>query len=180
MEPWQPFLLLHGPYRSPQTRRGHKVFCEIRGTVTGSEAPIAWPYAKTNGRPLILCGDLIKAVKQESSKAVAHRWGVSVTTVWTWRKALGVNSHNAGTRQLMGRVADTRGDDRLASARAKSKEPAALAKQSESRKGKPMSTAAIAAQRRAVKRPRSAAWRAKISEHWRQRGHPPGHPELKL
>jgi len=28
------FQLLHGPYRSPKTRPGRKLFCEIRGTVT--------------------------------------------------------------------------------------------------------------------------------------------------
>jgi hypothetical protein len=63
MKNWQPVLFLYGPYLPPKTRRGQKLFCEIRGTVTVSGlsgGPIPWPYAKVNGRPLILCGDLVR------------------------------------------------------------------------------------------------------------------------
>ena len=43
------FLLRHGPYRPPRDRRGDKLFCEVRGTVTVggyTDAPIPWPRVK--------------------------------------------------------------------------------------------------------------------------------------
>ena len=53
------------------------------------------------GRPsLIVCGELVRAVKQESVAAVAHHWGVCETTVWKWRIALGVGRMTEGTTQL--------------------------------------------------------------------------------
>src|SRR3954471_2641361 len=97
-------LLLHGPYRSPRVRRGDKLFCEIRGTVTVggyTDAPIPWPRVRKGGNPcLILCGDLVRAVRAESAQAVAHHWGVSPATVWKWRQALGVPERNEGTLRL--------------------------------------------------------------------------------
>jgi hypothetical protein len=96
MKSWQPLLLLHGRYLPPQTGRGQRLLCEIRGTVTVSgfrAGPIPWPYAKVNGRPLILCGDLVQAVKRESEFAVAHHFGVSTATVKVWRRSLPLLRH---------------------------------------------------------------------------------------
>jgi DNA-binding XRE family transcriptional regulator len=177
------FALLRGPYRTPRFHYGRKLFCEIRGTVTVGglrEAPIPWPYAKGMGRPLILCGDLVRAVKCESSVAVAHHWGVCIGTVQVWRRVLKVPRENEGSRRLWGRIAIARTDDRLERARVNSKKPAALAKASAKLKGRVIPPHVIEAVRKAAKRPRSAAWKKKMSAYWRQRGHPPGHPDAKL
>jgi hypothetical protein len=132
------------------------------------------------GRPLILCGDLARAVKIESSLAVAHHFGLSTATVKVWRKALGVPRENEGSRRLWGRIADARTDDRLERARVNSKKPVALAKASAKLKGRMIPPQVIDAVRKAAKRPRSSAWKKKMSTYWRQRGHPPGHPKSQF
>lgn len=174
------YALRFGPYRPPVTHRGKMLFCEIRGTVTVggySDGPIPWPRVKKGGNPcLIVCGDLIRAVKHEALLAVAHHWGVSQTTVWKWRTALEVERWNAGSTTLMREWERSREDDRLERARARSKTPEALAKASASLKGRVHSPATIEAVRRAAKRPRSEAWKARIAETWRQRGHRPHNP----
>src|SRR5436853_3546745 len=86
--------LLYGPYRPPRCRLGKKLFCEIRGWVEVrriSDARIPWPQTIAGrNKALILCGDLVKAIRRESGIAVAHWWGVSDQTVLVWRKTLGV------------------------------------------------------------------------------------------
>jgi DNA-binding transcriptional regulator YiaG len=172
--------LRFGPYRPPRTRRGDKLFCEIRGTVTVggyTDAPIPWPRVKKGGRPcLILCGDLVRAVKQEALIAIAYHWGINETTVWKWRTALGVKRWNEGSTELMRDWVSVRDDDRLERARTNSKTPAALAKASQSLKGRVQSPATIEAVRRAAQRPRSEAWKRKIAQTWRKRGHRPHNP----
>jgi hypothetical protein len=133
--------LRFGPYRPPQVFRGDKLFCEIRGTVTVggySDAAIPWPrMRKRGGQPcLILCGDLVRAVKHEALVAVAHHWGVSETTVWKWRRALDVERWNKGSTQLMREWVSTRDDDRLERAREASHRPTAVAKYSATRRGR--------------------------------------------
>jgi hypothetical protein len=67
---------------------GDRLTCKVRGrvVVTGfHQGPIPWPSAR--GR-LVVCGDLGRALRQEPLAAVAHWWGVSVSTVWVWRKAM--------------------------------------------------------------------------------------------
>ena len=64
-----------------------------------TEAPIPWP-AKW-GRSPILCGDLIRAVGREAKATVAYHWGVSVITVYKWRKFLGVLEWNEGSSDLL-------------------------------------------------------------------------------
>ena len=92
--------LLFGPYRTPKCKVGRRLRCVMRGKVTVaglSDAPIQWPYVPQPGgngyRSLILCGDLVRAVRRESETAVAHWWGVSRHTVLKWRKALGVEKN---------------------------------------------------------------------------------------
>jgi hypothetical protein len=102
------YKLLHGPYHPPRYRVGTPLFCEMRGsaTVRGiSAGRIPWPETTPSPhgagvRCLILCGDLVRAVKQESNQAVAYWWGVSGQTVTQWRKALGVQPRNEGTMRL--------------------------------------------------------------------------------
>jgi DNA-binding transcriptional regulator YiaG len=172
----QDLRLIGGPYYPPRARRGHKLFCEIRGTVTVggySDALIPWPRLKKGGNAcLILCGDLVRAVKREALLVVAHHWGVSHTTVWNWRKALGVERSNEGTHQRLHDQAVTREDDRLDRARRNSKKPKALAKLSASLKGRVQSPATVEAVRRAAKRQKwTEARKRKIAALWRRRGH---------
>jgi hypothetical protein len=97
---------LLGSYSTPTFSYDDVVRCARRGAVriVGlSDAPIPWPIAQTlpNGRAraLVLYGDLAEAVRRESAEAVMHFWGVKANTVWTWRKALGVEQYTEGTRK---------------------------------------------------------------------------------
>lgn len=99
------FKLLYGPYRMPRCRLGGTLRCAVRGDVLVkgiSDAPIPWPMTRLKrGRLLhVLCGGLIEAICCESEQAVAYHWGVSVSTVWKWRKALGVDATTEGTSRL--------------------------------------------------------------------------------
>ena len=71
--------LLFGPYRTPKCKVGRRLRCVVHGKVAVaglSDAPIQWPYVPQPGgngyRSLILCGDLVRAVRGESETAVAH------------------------------------------------------------------------------------------------------------
>lgn len=98
------YRLRFGPYRMPKCKIGKFLTCGVRGEkkVVGiSDAPISWPQAANNdvGRPyLILCGDLVKAIRRESATAVAHWWGVTNETVSHWRRSLGVTPGTEGTK----------------------------------------------------------------------------------
>jgi DNA-binding Xre family transcriptional regulator len=98
------YKLLHGPYQPPAVGIGDRLQCELRGDVVvkaWSDAIIPWPCVRIGGRPgFILCGDLVRAVKCESSLAIQHWWGVSDVTVTQWRKALHVQKVNEGTQRL--------------------------------------------------------------------------------
>jgi hypothetical protein len=99
-------LKLLGTYQTPLVQYGENVFCEARGelVVVGlHEAPIPWPMGRGGSRgqvSLVLFGDLLKAVHQESVQAVAYWWDVATTTVWRWRKVRGVERENHGTLRL--------------------------------------------------------------------------------
>lgn len=100
------FRLLNGPYRPPRCKIGGWLECHLRGrvkVVAISDGQIQWPMtrsARGGNRTLIVCGDLVKAVRLESTQAIQYWWGVKKDTVWTWRKALGVKQNNAGTIRL--------------------------------------------------------------------------------
>jgi hypothetical protein len=107
--------LLRGPYRAPRLRVGDHAACRLRGEVvvtSWTDAPIPWPRCRAfgthgGGSGLLLAGDLVKAVRQESAAAVMHWWGVTSGVVWRWRKALGVKT-NEGSRRLT-RIAAAKG-----------------------------------------------------------------------
>jgi hypothetical protein len=44
--------------------------------------------------------ELARAVRLESSLAIQYWWGVTESTVWMWRQALGVERYNEGTTRL--------------------------------------------------------------------------------
>jgi hypothetical protein len=86
-------FLLRGTYKTPRFRLGDVVRCLLRGWVpiTGvSAAPIPWPVCGKLGErssPVVYRG-LADAVRCESPAAVAHWWGVSVSTVRKWKRRL--------------------------------------------------------------------------------------------
>ncbi|HTB85840.1 MAG TPA: hypothetical protein VK742_19505 [Candidatus Sulfotelmatobacter sp.] len=95
--------LLYGPYRPPEIQPGGFLDCVVRGRVwvgSWSHGRIPWPREKKHAS-YILCGDLVRAIKQEGAAAVVHHWGVSDATVTTWRKQLGIDRmNNPGTHRL--------------------------------------------------------------------------------
>jgi len=96
--------LLHGPYGSPRVSVGDWISCEIRGLVqvkAFTNGPIPQPIKRGQGRAIIVCGDLVRALQVESASAVAHWWGVSAHRVSIWRAALGIDRGTEGTRALL-------------------------------------------------------------------------------
>lgn len=94
--------LIGGPYHPPLIPKSGLLRCEMRGRlpVGGySQALIPWPMRRGK-HSIILCGDLVRAVKQESVEAISHHWNVSRALVQVWRKTLQVPEFNAGTRHL--------------------------------------------------------------------------------
>lgn len=161
--------LLHGPYVAPAVKRGDALFCEKadREVKVGglSDAPIQWPRRLKTGTPsLILCGDLIRAVRTESVIAVAHWWGVNAVTVWKWRKALGVPQVNEGTGRLYRDYHPEKlPDDVAAVGRENAAKPEAVAKMAASKTGKPAHPRAAEIIREVGSRPKTEAWRAEAS-----------------
>jgi hypothetical protein len=104
MDDAERFRLL-GTYRTPRFRIGQRVRCLVRGGViiTGiSDALLARPIAKggRGRRSLVVYKGLARAVRRESEQAICPWWGVRTTTVWKWRKALGVGIATPGTSRL--------------------------------------------------------------------------------
>ena len=101
--------LQFGPYKPPRHRLGQPAQCAVRGEVTivGTTAGrIPWPVGKTlRAKSLVIYGALEKAIRKESSVAICHWWGVTAQTVTKWRKALGVEPYNEGSRRLISRIA---------------------------------------------------------------------------
>src|SRR5947207_708658 len=98
--------LLFGPYVAPALDVGDRAHCLLRGPdvviTSWSLAGIPWPRCQADGRKggsgLLLNKELARAVRNESTKAVAAWWGVSEGVVWRWRKVLGVTrTNNKGT-----------------------------------------------------------------------------------
>lgn len=100
----KPPTLVGGPYTAPPCEPGSSLVCRIRGrqTVGGlTAAPVPWPYSATHHagphRTLLLCGDLVRAVRTESAQAIAWHWGIGRRVVSEWRRALGVGRMTEGT-----------------------------------------------------------------------------------
>jgi hypothetical protein len=104
--------LLFGPYTPPPLRKGDRASCLYRDAdvvVTGwRDDRIPWPRCRAldsrgHGSGLLVEEELARAVRSESAAAVMYWWGISCSTVWLWRTALGVEGWTAteGTRRLM-------------------------------------------------------------------------------
>ena len=183
------YRLLGGPYAAPVCRVGGKLYCCKRRRPVRvdrlTDASIMWPFTcQTGPRSLILCGDLARAVREESASAVAAHWGVGRAMVWKWRRALGVSEHTRGTRQLIRDTIPEKVDlTGLAEAREASRTPKARAKMSATRKGKRPPAAFLGAAREAARQPKSESFRLKLSERIKRewasgarKGHPRGQP----
>jgi hypothetical protein len=96
--------LLFGPYTPPPLRKGDRTSCLYRDAnvvVTGwSDGRSSWPRYRAlgvrGGSGLLVEEELARAVRRESAAAIMYWFGVSCSTVWLWRKALGVEGR-AGT-----------------------------------------------------------------------------------
>jgi hypothetical protein len=174
------FKLFFGPYVPPECAVGDKLACERRGrevTVNAiSWAPVPWPCARGGGtRGLILCGDLIRAVRFESPTAVAYHWGVHRSTIVQWRRALEAPRMTLGSGRLRRDYWSeilTLEERSVAEA---SKSPAVPAEFRASAAGRRLYRKMIAAQRLAVRRARAAERMLKLWEHPEQHGLPPCH-----
>jgi hypothetical protein len=103
--------LLFGPYKAPALKRGDRAFCLVRDypvvVIGWSDARISWPRClpldpPRCGRGLLIDDELVRAIRHESATAVAYWWGLHVSTVLHWRKALGVTrTNNEGTHRLV-------------------------------------------------------------------------------
>ena len=95
--------LVGGPYAMPAVRVGQVLEDARRGPVVVtriSDAPILWPVGKPAGgrrSSLVLCGDLIRAVKTEAAVAVIAHRGAERAMVSRWRKAVGAPRGTPGT-----------------------------------------------------------------------------------
>jgi hypothetical protein len=138
------FRLLHGPYQKPKCKIGSWLKCRMRGhvqVVAESDALIPWPIVRKpiGGRGLALCGDLVKAVRLESSQSIQYWFGVSDLTVTKWRRFLGVPRNTPGSARLAakwwtdGGIADLARPGR----EAYHKSPSRLAKMAAAKRGVP-------------------------------------------
>jgi hypothetical protein len=154
MEDTDRFHLL-GKYRTPRFRIGQRVRCQVRGEVviTGmTDAPIPWPIAKGGrGRhSLVVYKGLVRAVRRESEQGICFWWGVRTTTVWKWRKALGVGIATEGTSRLHSEYnKEPWAVEARAKAHSKARDPERCRKIAEARRGKPRPPHVIEAVRQA-------------------------------
>lgn len=161
--------MLHGPYDPPRIRSGDTLFDERFGWIkTGgyTNAPIPWPRILKTGRHApILCGRLIDAVKSESEIAVAHHWGVGLTTVWSWRKTLGIGRINEGTSRLYQEYKPEKlTDERAKLGRVAANTVETRKAKSERMRGKPIHLNAATALRLSIKKPKRKSHRQSLSK----------------
>lgn len=114
--------LFFGPYRAPKSRVGEEIRCAIRGKVkivSKSPGRMRWPRCRPSiAHVLIVCGDLERAIRTESVRAVAYWWGVTPHTVFNWRRALGVKRYTPGTTKLFSAgYADPKRNEKIAAAK---------------------------------------------------------------
>ena len=162
--------LVDGPYAPPLIAIGGWLQCELRGElqVGGyTNALIPWPVAVGHAKQLIVCGDLVRALKTESRLAVSFHFGISLALVSEYRSRLGIERLTAGSTRLFWRNIDLA---RTADARAK------LSRHHEGR-GDLMTPEAREKLRGIQRRPKSEAWKQRMAERWQRRLAVAGRPE---
>lgn len=161
--------LIGMPYIAPKARPGSWLDDEIDGAVQvggWSNGRIPWPRRKKTGaHSLILCGDLARAVKTESSKAVQFWFGVGSTTVYKWRLALGVERMDAlGTVELYKKLLPKKlPADVAAKGRKAAKTPESIEKMAASKRGKPAHPNTQAALDTGRRKPKPEGWGARAN-----------------
>jgi hypothetical protein len=104
-----PCQLLHGPYTPPALKRGDRAVCLYRDAdvivTSWSDGRIPWPRRRRpdtrgGGSGLLVDEELARAIRQESSLAIQHWWGVTEHAVWRRRHVFGVERFNEGSAQL--------------------------------------------------------------------------------
>jgi len=151
-----------GPYAPPLVPTGGWLKCELRGNlqVEGyTNALIPWPVAVGHQKQLIVCGDLVKALRTESRLAVAFHFGISGALVSEYRSRLGIERYTAGSQRLFWRNVNLARTDE---ARAK------LSRHHEGRKDL-MTPEAREKLREIQRRPKSEEWKQRMSERWQRR-----------
>ncbi len=180
MRPLDRVKLFFGRYRMSRFKYGDIAFCECYGQVEligMSSGRIPWPVCRRGKhRTIALLGDLVKAVRMESSVAIQYWWGVGNSTVGKWRKILGVPTNNPGTIALKGEHGKELADRRLSKAWAKLQDPVRCTKISAAQKGRrPPEYVLQALQEARRKRKTSSATRRKLSATHRRLGTRPPH-----
>ncbi|MBI3870009.1 MAG: hypothetical protein HY299_15910 [Verrucomicrobia bacterium] len=159
-----------GPYSPPMISIGGWLKCKLRDDlqVGGySNGLIPWPVALGRANQLIVCGDLVRALKTESRLAVSFHFGISLALVSEYRQKLGIERYTAGSMRLFWRNIDLARTDE---ARAK------LSKKHEGR-GDTMKPEDREKLREIQRRPKSEVWKHKMAEHWKRRFAISGRPE---
>lgn len=166
-------ILIGGLYLPPQP--SDILHDEVYGDVEvggWSTGPIPWPRRKKAGRhSLILCGDLIRAVRTESVAAIAWWFGVSETTVWKWRVTLGVDiNNNAGTQRLYKLlITEKLTPEVSARGREAARSPEAIDRQRRAKRGRPSHPNTKAALATAASQPKPEGW-GKRANAWMLNG----------
>ena len=151
-----------GPYAPPLVPIGSWLKCELRGMVQVggySNGLIPWPVAVNHPRQMILCEDLVKALKTESRVAVCFHFGISPQMVSEYRRRLGIERFTAGSIRLFWRNVKLAASDE------------ARAKMSRQREGRQdlMTPVDRERLREIQRRPKSETWKAKMVERWQRR-----------
>lgn len=169
------YSLIAGPYVAPDVRPGDWLMDEERGMVEvggyTQKARIPWPRIKKTGRAsLILCGDLVRAVRTESALAIKYWWNVGDPVVARWRKLLGVGqTTGAGTRRLYQLYKPRKlPNDVVERGREKAMSAESRAQAAATKRGRPAHPNTRAALLEAAKRPKSAEHREKMRENMRR------------
>lgn len=129
-------------YSTPKFRYGEVVIDEVRGEVVIvglTDGLIPWPIGKKGrAKTFIVYRDLAKAIRAEANATVCELWGITPQTVTKWRKALGVEQHNAGTVRRLSENMTAAKKGKMRKARAtKDNDPVRIEKIRQSKLGKP-------------------------------------------
>ena len=184
---WQKATTVHQPdsnysgemptYSTPIFRFGQRVECAVRGEVVIvglTDAPVAWPIGKHGrAKSLVVYRDLAKAIKREANQQVCRLFGITPQTVSKWRKALGVEPINPGTRRLL--VAHGRspaGQKAVRAMHRTARDPGRRAKIAAARLGKPRPQSVIEAARGEHRSPAFSGDTGQVERGPQTAGHP--------